>query len=102
MQVSGWRNGASKHSTYGIRVGKPNREAYFDPSWSTIQVDIEGTWHEFELTNGFWNDCPEFRGRAIRQWLERNHLLSWSRQKPPRAHLLPVDSNRFRLILNPD
>jgi hypothetical protein len=61
MQVSAWNDGAN---TYGIRVGIPNRDEYFDPSWTEIEVEMEGHFQRFVLTPGFWSHCPEFRDRG--------------------------------------
>ncbi len=47
MRVSAWSNGAG---TYGIRVGRSNRDDHFDTSWSQIEVEIDGENHVFELT----------------------------------------------------
>ncbi len=97
MQASAWHGGGS---TYGIRVGKPNRDKYFDRSWKYIQVEIDGEFHEFELTNGFWNKCPEFRDRGtlvIRQWLHRYRSLQWPLGQPPKMKLVPLGNGRFRL-----
>jgi hypothetical protein len=71
MDVTAWNNGGT---TFGIRVGAPNRERYFERSWSEVQVEIDGQAYTFELTAGFWHRCPEFRDRGtpvIREWLER-------------------------------
>lgn len=97
MDVSAWSNGAK---TFGIRVGARNRTRYFDQSWSEIEVEIDGELHSFDLTAGFWNDCPEFRDRGtpvIREWLERSNLMDWPRGQPPRFRLQQLSGNRFRL-----
>ena len=76
MEVSAWTNGGG---TYGIRVGFPNRDEFFDKGWAEIEVEIDGRPHHFRLTDGFWNRCPEFRdsgGTAIRDWLRRHRALS--------------------------
>lgn len=39
MQVTAWSNG---NGIYGIRVGRANRERFFQPSWQEIEVDIAG------------------------------------------------------------
>ena len=98
MRVTAWSNGGS---TYGIRIGVPNRRAFFDEAWSTIDIEIEGRPHTFELTGGFKRGCPEVRDRkspVIREWLKRHHTLKWPKGRPPSFELVPLERNRFRLI----
>jgi hypothetical protein len=96
MRVSGWNNG---HKGYGISVGRPNRDRYFSRSWSVIEVEIDRQFHEFPLTGGFWQDCPEFRGARIGEWLRTNGFAPWPRGKPPKFELVWLGENHFRLIL---
>jgi hypothetical protein len=93
MRATAWNSG----NTYGIRVGSPNRDQFFDRSWYEIEVEIEGQWHHFALTAGFWNHCPEFRSPIIREWFARYQLLKWSHGNPPTFELRPLGGNRFRL-----
>ncbi len=98
MQATAWHSGGN---TYGIRVGKPNRDEYFDPKWKGIQVEIEGHFYPFALTEGFWHRCPEFRDRGdpiIRKWLQRRRLLSWALGHPPKLKLVSLGQGRFRLL----
>jgi hypothetical protein len=98
MQASAWNDGAN---TYGIRVGIPNRDAYFQRGWSEIEVEMDGRLHRFRLTPGFWHKCPEFRDRGtpvIREWLWRHYTLPWPRGKPHPVQLIPLDGCRFRLL----
>jgi hypothetical protein len=81
-------------------VGKPNREAYFDRGWTEIEVEIDGQFHWFALTAGFWNGCPEFRDRGspvIRGWLRQHQALKWKSGHPPRFELVSLGGRRFRL-----
>ena len=80
MEASAWFGGRKKGShapdvgTFGIRVGIPNRQRYFDPSWTEIEVEMDGHAEVFQLTSGFWRNCPEFRDSGsprIREWLRR-------------------------------
>jgi hypothetical protein len=99
MTVSAWSDGSGR--TYGIRVGKDGRDNFFDPAWQWIDVDIEGTTHRFQITDGFWNDCPEFRDSGapvIREWLRRNNKIPWEKGKPPKFVLEVVGAQHFRLI----
>jgi hypothetical protein len=98
MEVSAWSSGGS---TYGIRVGTANRDRYFDPNWTAIEVEIEGEVHRFAVTPAFWKQCPEFRdsgGTVIRDWLQRHGTLDWPSGHPPQFQLLPLGGQRFRLV----
>ena len=98
MQASAWNDGGN---TYGIRVGLPNRDRYFDPEWSEIEVELDGRFHTFKLTPSFWRRCPEFRDSGepiIREWLRRHRSLDWPRGRPPKMELVPLGNGRFRLL----
>jgi hypothetical protein len=97
MRVNGWNNGGQG---YGIRVGPENRGRYFSRSWRSIEVEIGGQSHGFRLTDSFWRQCPEFRGRAVGEWLKKNGLAPWPKGAPPTLELVQIVSgqNRFRLL----
>lgn len=94
MRVSAWHNGSG---TYGIRVGKANRDRFFESGWNSIEVEIEGDVHQFPLSDGFWRNCPEIRDPIIRDWLRQHFGLDWTKFHPPRFELIPQGGNRFRL-----
>jgi hypothetical protein len=94
MKVTAWSSGSG---TFGIRVGKPNRDLHFRREWSSIEVQIDGKPHGIALTGGFWRNCPEFRSVIIRDWLATKGLLEWERGQPPELELSPLGGNRFRL-----
>jgi len=98
MEVKAWSNGKG---TFGIRVGTDNRNRYFKPYWTEIEVEIEGKAHSFRLTPGFWKKCPEFRDSGvmiIRDWLQRHYTLDWPSRQPPHFQLLPLGGAHFRLV----
>lgn len=98
IKARAWNDGGS---TYGIRVGVANREEFFDRSWTEIEVEIDGQFHRFALTPGFWRRCPEFRDRSrplIREWLRRHRTLKWAHRNPPQVELLALGDGRFRLL----
>jgi hypothetical protein len=99
MEARAWRGGNDK--TYGIRVGVSNRDRFFDRSWTEIEVEIDSKTHRFNLTPGFWRDCPEFRDRGtpiLREWLRTHRTLDWEKGHPPSVSLIPAGANRFRLL----
>jgi hypothetical protein len=96
--ASAWKGG---RSTYAVRVRLQDRQTYFNSNWTIIEVELDGEFHEFSLTPGFWNKCPEFcdRGtRVIREWLQRHHALEWPKNEPPQFELIALGGNRFRLL----
>jgi hypothetical protein len=85
----------------GIRVGAANRSRYFSPSWSQVVVEMDGQRRNFDLSLGFWKDCPEFRdGREghIKAWLGKHGLLEWPKGRPPHVVLEPLGGSLFRLL----
>ena len=96
MKVGTWFGS----NTYGVRVGIGNRQKFFSETWSEIEVEMDGRFEEFKLTNGFWNKCPEFRDPSqsrIKEWLRKHRTLNWEPGKPPQMTLMPLGGNRFRL-----
>ena len=97
MEVSTWFGS----KTYGVRIGAANRDLYFARNWSEIEVAMDGQFHQFSLTKGFWHKCPEFRdcGKpVIKEWLQRHKTIEWPRSHPPRMSLIPLGDNKFQLI----
>ena len=93
MKVTAW----SASGTYGIRVGKTNRDRYFR-SLSSVRVQIDEAVFDFPLSPSFWRNCPEFRGSEIGRWFRENQLAPWPKGHPPAFELIPLGGNRFRLV----
>ena len=73
MDASVWDGTDRKQ--LGIRVGIVNRSRYFSQVWREVVVEMDGQLCHFDLSPGFWKDCPEFRdGREapIQAWLHRH------------------------------
>jgi len=94
MRVSAW----NANATYGFLIGHPNRDKYFDRSWSDVVVEIDGEPVTFPLSPSFWRKCPEIRGRTIKAWLKKEGHLGWPDGRPPKFELRPIGGNRFRLV----
>lgn len=98
LDVGAWRSGTAENPrTHGIRVRLGDRDT-FGRDWKSIEVEVAGGWHRFNLTEGFWKGCPEFRDnnqRVLRQWIQQ---FSWIKGKPPRFGLAAVGPRRFRLL----
>ena len=106
MKVSAWFGS----NTYGVRVGRKNREQFFGNDWTKLEVELDGSFHSFRLTDGFWKKCPEFRDRrenpVIQEWLRQHKSINsvpgqkppWIRHHPPRMFLVPLGGKQFRLV----
>jgi len=107
MEVStwwAWRDKSRVAKIFGIRVGNSNRMQHFNgdwPGWPKIEAEMDGQFHSFILTDGFWKDCPHFNDKGkplIQEWLRRHKSLTWSPGSPPRMTLVPLGGGKFRLI----
>jgi hypothetical protein len=99
MHVTAWSNGrpTSAGAGYGVRIGKQDRDRYFDRRWSEIAVDLDGTAVPVSLSVSFWNRCSELRSAAIGRWLLDHQLAPWHIGRPPRLVLRRVAEARFEL-----
>lgn len=93
MLVTGW----ASQTSYGIRIGAANRDRYFDTSWKSVAIEVDGAWYVCPITAGFWNNCPEIRHTAFGAFWKRHGLAPWPRYQPPTARLVPLGGTRFRL-----
>lgn len=99
MRVSAWSGG---NNTYGIRIGKPNRDAYFSRDWTEIVLHLDGREYRIPLTDGFWKQCPEIRSPVIRDWFLKCGLLDeWPKGKPPTFEMVSLGRNNFCLVSPP-
>jgi hypothetical protein len=93
MVCSVWKGG-----TFGLRIGKANVHQYFQRNWASIVVIIDGQTRVFNLSKTFWTNCPEIRSKAIGDWLRKHGLDCWPKGNPPRVKLIPLRSNKFKLV----
>lgn len=110
MKVSAWWGGTKSKKTYGIYIGKPNREAYFDQSLTEVHIEMDGVTHTFELLIGFWRDCPEIKDRGgsiIKSWFQKHKIIKqpechppWPNHTPPKMKLIKLSMDKFRLEPN--
>lgn len=97
FEARGWQS--SGGVTLGLRFGAENARRYVDPSWTELVVELDGELHNFQLRGSFWRHCPEVRGAAITEWLQRHGLAPWPRGEPPRLRMVHLEGNRFRAEL---
>jgi hypothetical protein len=93
MQVTAWKGGVGEWSsaTYGVRIGKGNRDKFFSDTWHTVILRLEGARApvEVKITSGFWRNCPELRSKEIGHWFQKNGLVPWTKSHPPAMTLEP-------------
>jgi hypothetical protein len=101
MEATAWKGQSFEYPNrirYGLRVGAPNRDRYFERSWSSVCVDFpNGRIVEIRLLGGFWNRCPELRHEAFGAWYQELGVLPWRNGHPPKFILERVGVGRFRL-----
>jgi hypothetical protein len=95
MQVTAWASGGG---TFGLRIGKANRDRYFERAWDRVVVEFEGKPSELQITSGFWRACPEIRGKAVAEFFQKRGLISWPKGNPPSFELVPLAEKHFRLL----
>lgn len=96
--VTAWNNGQQNPNGtgYGIRVGKRNRHLFNELVNFNLSIE-EGEYFSVNITNGFWNQCPEFRSTEIGIWFRNNNLAPWTHGNPPSFYLTKLNENHFRL-----
>jgi hypothetical protein len=63
MLASAWKGqsfSSQNKIRYGLRVGRQNRDDYFE-RWPSVFVDFDNRTIEVTLLPGFWERCPELR-----------------------------------------
>lgn len=103
MIFTAWNNGSSG---YGFKITQSDREAYFDPQWKEVWIELP-TRTEIKIIRcninkkSFWNDtCRELISKDIRDWLMEMDLADWRKKgiKPPKFEVQQHDKNHFRVI----
>ena len=101
MIVSAWKDqkpDSRRRPTYGIRIGKENRDRYFGEVQDMVAVELPtGRVLDVNVLKGFRNHCPELRDEGFRDWFSTIGKLDWEKRKPPKFDLTPTGLARFRL-----
>jgi hypothetical protein len=101
MRASGWNNGSPSTSGagYGIRISKADRNSYFVPTWTHVQLQFpDGSTARVQLSSSFWkplSPCSELRSAAIGRWLIAQGLAPWKKGSPPKLVVSPLSNNDF-------
>jgi hypothetical protein len=104
FQVTAWNNG--KHHTsgagYGLKISLVDRDLYFDPSWKSVYLHLEGNSQPVEINvdkKSFWGPtCRELINKEIGVWLRANNLAPWPKSKPPKLPMEVVDNREFKVM----
>jgi len=103
MQVTAWNNG-KHHATgagYGLKIGKDDRDRFFQKSWGSVLITLPGVGKEVELNINkvsFWNDsCRELISKDIGRWLIGRNYAPWPLGQPPSFNLHKKQGNHFEL-----
>ena len=102
MQVTAWKNGVHNKSgvAYGLTVHNSDRDRHFNPTWSTITLELPGQAKPVEVNvekGSFWKKCPHLINFHIREWLKEHGYVPWERGQPPKFQLKKVGERRFKL-----
>ncbi|KAF0105242.1 MAG: hypothetical protein FD147_2633 [Chloroflexi bacterium] len=103
MIVKAWNNGTHHNdgNGYGIKITSRDRDQYFDPSWKTIILDLDGENALVEVNinkTSFWTEaCRELISKEIGKWLIKNKLAPWPVGKPPVLEMVQMGERHFRL-----
>ena len=98
MMASGWHGGGDPHSPagYGIKFTADDRDRYFERSWDSVVVDLDGAGPTaINLSDSFWRRCSEVRSADVGRWLLASGAAPWPKQNPAKIVVTPVDGNRF-------
>ena len=101
MIVKAWNNGAH-HSTgagYAIRIRRADRDAFFNPSWSTVIFDLpNGIRLQRRPSASFSDGCIEIRDKEIGKWLIGIGQARWPHKRPPGFSMIQIRGNHFQII----
>jgi len=100
MKVFGWNNGQWKRTGagYGIRMSRSDRDKYFQRTWDSIFIELEGNEDvEVNLSNSFWQSCRELRSAQIGRWMIGKGLAAWTKGSPPVFELELIGNRKFIL-----
>lgn len=104
MLATGWHNGGAGDDPagYGLKFFAHDRDKYFDPTWESIVLVLDGgeaaaepSEIDLPLTTSFWRSCRELRSADVGQWLLRQEAAPWLKGSPPSVVVTQEDGNRF-------
>ncbi|WP_299666059.1 hypothetical protein [uncultured Polaribacter sp.] len=100
FEVSAWNSGNLNYrsKSFGIRLKLKDRNLCFNETPKNVLLSIEGNdFFTVNLTQGFWNKCPEFKHLEIGLCFFENGMISWEKENPPKFNLTKIDENKYLL-----
>ena len=100
-----WNNGHHHASgaSYGIKITLQDREKFFDRSWRTVILHLDGYSRPIEVNvakASFWNrTCGELISQEIGLWLQRNNAETWPPRRPHRVIMTVIGEREFKVEL---
>ena len=119
VELTSWKSGiGGEGDTYGFRITLSCRDIFYpeeNPMWRSLTsrhrvtyllpTDGETLILDTETTDGFWDDCPEFRftgdtGDRFKEWMrDYGGGLTWSeRPHKYKAHVIVVENGKRTMI----
>jgi hypothetical protein len=100
-----WNNG-KRHSSgagYGIKITMQNREQFFNRSWSTVILHLNGYSRHIEANVdklSFWKtDCGELIKKDIGIWLLQNNCAVGTLGWPFEVRMTIIGEREFKVEL---
>ena len=100
-----WNNGSYHNSGagFGLKVRLEDREQFFNRSWQTVTLHLNGYAHPIEVNVGkpsFWNQtCGELINKHIGLWLQQNNRATWPNGQPHQVLITVVRERVFNVEL---
>ena len=91
---------------YGFRISKRERDTYFPHELKTVILELpyenkDGLIQiQVNVSNSFWNKCPELRSSRIRNWFNENGYPPPATTVPPRFTAEFINKNTLRFAKN--
>jgi hypothetical protein len=100
-----WNNG-HRHTSgagYGIKITMQDREQFFNRSWSTVILHLNGCSRPIQANVdklSFWNrNCGELISIEIGLWLQRNNASTWPPRLPHHVRMTVLGEREFKVEL---
>ena len=100
MIITAWNNGSSG---FGLRMSKKDRDLHISKEWNTVILHLEGSSIPVAANikkDSFWNRCPEFINKEIKEWLINMNIIAWEKGNPPKLIMSHIHSNQFKVLKN--
>lgn len=89
---------------YGFRISKIERDAYFPRELEMVILELPYengfTQIRVNVSNSFWDNCPELRGSRIRDWFNVNGYQPPTTIVPPKFTAEFINKNILRFAKN--